>query len=266
MRKTLSSIILLLFACIQWQCSESDAKPPIEEKSRVIVLCDVSNSTTLLHSKDNAVGQLSNLKKYVGMIPKWELYPLGSDFFYYPVSDNLISEQLGTKVAYNIIRRSQLNPERERVDSLTTAINQEIDSLARNMKNSCILLSIKRAINRFNELARDNPGKNYSNELIIVSDMLECCRLSDTSEINMSVVSTARLNAAINTFQKDNPALDVKNLNLKVRVLINSPWMGSRFTTIQRSWEEWFSKLGVEKENLIVYTGEPDIKINPLFK
>lgn len=259
-KNALCMLLLFLAACGQ----EPDGDRVPDKKARVIVLCDASNSTTLLHAESNMEGRLEKLKTYVKRVPKW--YSFESQVLYYPVSDNLVSEQLGPTVCYDIRMRSQLEPEKEKADSFENKINNGIDSMARNRPSSCILLSIKRAINRFNELARGETSPGYSNELVIISDMLESCRVSDTAEIRMSVLNTARLNAAIQQFGQENPVADISRLHLTVKVIINSPWMGSRFAAIQQSWENWFYKLGIQKENLFFYTDDPNTPENPLLR
>lgn len=236
-----------------------------QKKARVIVVCDASNSTTLLSSNSDKKGRLDKLKYYVNKIPKWEVYPFGSEIYYYPVSGNMISEPLGRcKICYNITRRSELESEKERVETLTNNVSQEIDVLARNTPNSCILLSICRSINRFYELKRDNPGEDCQNELVIISDMEENCKLSATTNICMTSNDTKKLSDAIGKFEKVDLKLAVSDLNLKVRVIVNTPWIGKDYDLIRAAWENWFYKIGVRKENLFIYTDEPGIHENPL--
>lgn len=251
--KTIKTILTVLVAAGFMACNQNTAsqKPKEEQKSRVMILCDASGSVTTTSSGSDLSGRLNKLKYYVKKIPKW--YPIGSEFFFYPVSDNLLSDKLGEVVSYNIKRRSQLNPEKHKVDSLTNNICTEINVLSANTHNSCILLSVKRAINKLNELPLDSM---FRNELIIISDMIESC------EIKMSTVNTAQLNMAITQFEAANPNINATNLNLKVTVIINSPGMGEQFELIRDVWHYWFSKIGVV--DIVFYTEEPNIPENKL--
>lgn len=253
-----------LFALVLFNntCREESHKT-IFEKHRVIVVCDASNSTTLYFSKTRKKinGGLEKLKYYTKIIPKW--YPFESEIYFYPVSDNVLSKQLGM-VSYKIKKTNQLIPEKERVEKLTDVINDRIDTLATTTSNSCILFSIKRAIIRMQEIKRDNPNEAFTNELIIISDMLECCHISDTHTVNMSAFNSSQLNSSIKEFEKVNSRIDIENLDLKVRVIINSPGMHDLFSNIKSTWENWFYKIGIKKENLIINTDEPEIKENPL--
>lgn len=265
-RRSRIALFVTVLAGFLYSCNDGNGTGPQPEqkKTRAIVLCDASNSTTLLATTTELQGTLPKLKDYIKKIPKW--YALKSEVFYYPVSDNLISNQLGSKVSYNIETRSQLEPEIERIDSITNGVVREVDIIASQTKNSCILQSIGRCIKRFEELVKDRPGEEFTNELIIISDMLESCKLSDTADIRMTVLNSSRLTAAIEKFAKENTTLNVSNLDLTVRVIINTPWMGSRFEPIRKCWETWFEKIGVQKDKLFFYTGQPDIQDNPLLK
>ncbi|MBK7391142.1 MAG: hypothetical protein IPI23_19355 [Bacteroidetes bacterium] len=80
---------------------------------------------------------------------------------------------------------------------------------------------------RIKELKIDNDNKKINYELIIISDMLESCRFSDSLYINMSAYNSEKLNMAITEFEKANSKIDLTDLNLKVRLIINSPGMGN---------------------------------------
>ena len=228
-----------------------------KRKKLVIVLCDVSASTTQYHLKNASDGRLGKLKYYVEKIPRWEIYPLESQIHYYPVSNNLLSPPVG-EVAYNIKLKSQLNKEIKKVDSTLAVIQSQLDILAlKNMQSSCIQLSIKRVIRRFWELVDDT----YDNELIIVSDMLECCGgvKMDGSNLN----NAKALQGAIARFETSNTDVDATSLNLNIKVIINTPEMGENYELVEAGWRRWFSKIGVESSNVVFYTDDPKIPGNP---
>ena len=231
---------------------------PNKKKTRVIVLCDVSNSVTLNKSQSGKPGNLNRLKEYVKDIPDWNCFQLGSEIHFYPITNNLLSAPFIAPVIYNIPLKGKLLSEKKRVNSLKEVICLTIDSLAKSDPSSCVLLSVKRAVIRFNELSRNNQDK-LSNELIIISDMLENSKM-DKVRINMNVIDADQLKAAIKTFEKQNPKLDATNLNLKVTVLINSPGMDLSYKSIEECWQKWFLSIGIKSDNLFFYTGKPDIQ------
>lgn len=256
MKKTIIRVICLIISTVIIGCNKT--KKNEERKSLVVVLCDASNSTTLINSEKSSIGRLEKLKYYVKKIPKW--YPFRSELYFYPISDNILSENIGGVVSYNVLKTSQLLNEKTRVDSLTTVISSEMDELATKTKNSCILLSIQRAITVLNEKNNDD----FDNELIIISDMLECCKGAENSDINLNVFDTNKLNEQIELFRKNNTSMNVESLNLKITVIINSPGMSSRYEKIREIWEKWFIKIGVKKDKISFNTSEPDTEENHL--
>lgn len=256
----ITSIYFLIFGCSG--CRNTHQSPEKQEKVRVVVLCDASNSIIQLQSGDKKTGRLNKLKDYVKRIPKW--YPFESVIYYYPVSNNLLSQTLISKISYNIKKTSQIEDEKQRVDDLTNELTLEIDSLAIKTNNSCILISIQRAINFLHELKLADKINENKYELIIISDMLECCMNTETTDINFNVRSLKKLNDEITSFDNENPTIDVSDLALKIKVLVNSPGMDDRFEAIKETWEKWFFKIGVKKDDLNFYTGEPEIEENKL--
>ncbi|KAA2239854.1 hypothetical protein F0L74_27085 [Chitinophaga agrisoli] len=217
-------------------------------KKRVIILSDVSNSVLLTGSPNKESGKLIKLKEYVKEIPGY--FPPGSELFYYPVSNNLVSPQLGEEIALRAQRRSELTAQRNRIDTETTKICVAIDDLAQRDPSSCILLSVKRAIERFNELGKNQTGE-YSNELVIISDMIECCKVPASGKINMSVTDPAQLRNALSLFDKVNIGeLDASNLGLRVTVLVNSPWAGVLYSDIKDAWRKKFIDIGIKPDSI----------------
>jgi len=228
-----------------------------ERKVKVIVLCDASNSVT--RESDNLHKVLRNIKIYVKELARH--YPFQSEIFCYPISDNLVSKQMGEAISYDIRTTAQLESEKKKVEGLLNQLDDRMDSLAKRTANSCILLSIKRAISRLHEFG-NAPGGEYANELVIISDMIECCKVSDAKAVEMSVLNTSKLSEALKNFETTNTGLNLKDLDLTVRIFVNSPWMGDKFERIRKCWETWFYKMGLRPENLFIYTDDPHLKEN----
>ncbi len=237
--------IMCFFAASLVLIGCGDEKEEIKDKYDVVVLCDVSNSTVSQRSKG-----LANLKTAIRKIPKY--YPIRTNFHYYPVSKNSISRRLADKVlVYDIDKSKQKSKQLRIMNQNMDRIDAELDSLVKITKNSCILTSVKRALDEFDELqqtyAADENDSDYHHkyELIIISDMIECCKDSENATINFNVNDIPQLKKAIAAFESKNDQLNVGALDLKVWVFINSPGVDGFYKDIEQAWKKWFQKIGV---------------------
>ncbi|HMJ45957.1 MAG TPA: hypothetical protein VK498_01420 [Ferruginibacter sp.] len=255
----IKSISLFAFLTLSISCEE---EPTIVHN--VVVICDTSNSSIQMEgNKNNQKWMLDQLKTYIREIPK--CYPLTSNIYYFSLSDNLASRPLGgSAISYNIKYKTRAEEQKKDFDIALEKVIINVDANSKTKQNSCILFSIQRAIKVFQEkkLTEEEDNCHNVNELIIISDMLECCKRS-SGTINFDIKGK-ELDNAITRMDNEKPSFDVSDLDLTVRVLQNTPNSGEDFEKIQAAWQRWFKKIGIKGE--VRFCLEFKKSRNPAFK
>ena len=207
--------------------------------SRVIVLCDVSNS--IAQPGGGYQNRLAEIGRTCSQLLRH--YPHGSSISFYFINSNAAAVPFVRFDAPVVKQRSAWQVEQQ-LESLEKAISTRIDSAAHNQeKQTCILTSVENACDNF---AAESVGNNLPNVLIIFSDLLEQCHATSVGKIWMNDKGTFLTKAELSAIGSYQAKPAWQGLHIQLQVVNISGYMSIGLkNSIQIAWTTLFRKMGL---------------------
>lgn len=230
--KLLSAVFLLLvFASWLAGCHRNETE---KVNKLIIVLCDISNSVTLRDR--GGKGSLDIVRSSVRDIPN--LLKGTGRIFYLPVSSNMNERPLPEDGIRQIRGNSADLMDQDTLNQRSLGgVCQTLDSLAGCHPTSCILSSIEHSYDLFQEKRQGGD----SMDLVIISDMLEDCRLSPAGGVSLNLDNPQVVNALADKYK---PNVSFQGLPLRVTIVNTAPAISDvelyRLTSL---WRQLFKKM-----------------------
>jgi hypothetical protein len=246
-------LFLFVFLWVLIGCQSTEKSPP-KKRTFCTVICDVSSSTTLLDSKkvNGGNGQLEKVKRISTSLPLLKRYEIGSEFHCYPISDNMVQDQIA-KFLINPRNKSDLIScmGQYRKDSLQLC--RSLENIAPMVKNSCIITSLERCIMKHFE---PHEG-DFLREIVLISDMVEYCSHSSGEEIAMSAIDKRKLEIALNEISGYAVESDPRLAEMKVNIYLVNTWVGDLLPQIKLAWNEYLTRRGFAADSIVYFTSDP---------
>jgi hypothetical protein len=259
MKKPLKFKLLLPFFFVFYQAFAQDNTAP----TRVIVLCDISNSITKSSSKNQS--RLSEMENTCSKLIRF--YPEGSEISFYFISSNGVPTPFLSLKAPPVTQtgRSRI---RKQLKLLDTALVLRIESEAKKSeKATCILGSIESAYDNFAAGNTMHPG--LKNVLIIFSDMLEQCHNTSIGEIWMNEKKGAPILPADQQRKIANYSPERVLGNIYIQIINTSPYMDKKLAgEVKKIWTQLFVHLGSEqaRSGKLYFLSSLDFEPRPEYK
>jgi hypothetical protein len=233
-------------------CGISDSE--VDERTICTVICDISNSTTLIESNalSDRKGQLDKVKSIATMLPLLECYILGSEFHYFPVSNSLVEEELAS-ISIDLVSKSKLADIMKKYSQDSLNLCAVLDDKSSVSGQSCIINSVERSIRKHFEI--DDSIANR--EIILISDMLEYCDYSSGDNIKLSFKNPARLATELEKLAMLQTRYDERLAKVNVRVYVVSPWAGDMWEELEDEWEDYFVRRGFSLDKVDFFLSPP---------
>jgi hypothetical protein len=247
---------LILIAILLYFSSELIAQT--EQPSRVIVLCDVSNSITTV--KDGNADRIGKMKQLCKAIIRH--YPAGSEISFYIISSNAVEAPF---LLFNVPTvplngKGRIHRIFKYQDSAIIAgINK---ATQRPGNQTCILTSVENAYETFAAGDENKPG--MKNELIIFSDMFEQCRVSPIGNIVMNNKGEFLTTAQKKAIDHYEPKSRWKKNHVYIQIFDTTPRMEPALkNNVEVVWHTLFSKLWSEQAKKDQLYFLPNLQFSP---
>jgi hypothetical protein len=216
-----------------------------EQPVLMVVLCDVSHSSTLMKSdkEKNLELLIAQVKSIPGKLPR------KSVVFYLPISANRYAMSIGDVVEKRSVNDSKRAKEDARFKQLIDSVCNSLRKLATtDSASSCILTSIENGYHFLLDKHSDYSGHDM--QLMIISDMLESCTTS-AGRMRMQSLEGKLLDStrwAVAAY-KSHMRFDAQQISINVKLL--TPGMNSKLSEVVTGyWDTLFRKMGYQQKTV----------------